>query len=777
MKLNTLPPDLTNFVGRRREVMHVKDAIRTSRLVTLTGPGGVGKTRLGTEAARRLAGEFSGGVAFVELAEVTNPDHIALAIAETMRLRIESGISPLDALCGYLSTHRLLLLLDNCEHLAPACGRLVRLIMRRAPHVGVLATSREPLGILGELTWNVPPLKLPRDSAETLPEGDAVDLFLARARSAMSDFTPGADELHSIGRLCRHLDGMPLAIELAAVRIRSFSVDQILSQKMALFDVLKVGNRAGPARHQTLWAAIHWSYELSSPDERALWERLAVFSGSFDLQAVEQVCAGDGITASDVVSLLGDLVEKSVVTRTEGRAGGRRYRLLESIRMFGLELCGSVEVWRRRHRDYYLQLAEQSERSSLWDRQLETVQRLEGSLGNIRAALEYSFTHPAERLLGLRMTAALWFYWNACGHLQDGCHWLRRALVENPDPSADRAKALWVLGWFEMLRGNNAAARENLDECRSVADEIEDETASICAIQFRGTVEQIDGDFAHALDLLEAARKGHERSGQPSALSILCGAQLAFVHCLTGEVDKARQACDLALAQGALHAERWATSWVLWARGLTEHLRGDLASSASLLRDSIDLKRSLGDWLGVTMCVEILAWNAVDTGWSARAARLLGIGRMLHGSMGGMTPLFGASALVEKRDVCEARARLELGDEIFDAEYAAGHHLELPAALHFALEEPSGEPEPTEPEPTRPAPTADREEVLTARELQISRLIAAGLRNSDIAESLTISRRTVEGHVNRILAKLNFRSRAQVAAWMTRRQFDLQRTR
>ncbi|MGO9823164.1 MAG: LuxR C-terminal-related transcriptional regulator, partial [Solirubrobacteraceae bacterium] len=731
------------------------------RLVTLTGPGGVGKTRLAKEVARRAANEIGGATSFAGLAEVSNPDDIPAAIALALGMRGDPTRSPLDELCEQLQDRRALLVLDNCEHLSPACGRVASLLLRSAPRVRILATSREPLGILGELTWSVPPLAVPAESDTAIPAGDAVDLFLERARPVLPDFAPSDDELRSIGELCRRLDGMPLAIELAAVRIRSLPIEEILSAEAGIFDVLDKGNRDAPARHQTMRNAIQWSYNLCMSQERLLWERLSAFSGSFNLRAAQEVCAGDGIGMSDVVRLLGELVEKSVVTRSPSE-GGQRYRLLEIIRMFGLAHCSDIGTLRRRHRDYYLRLAEESEQSSMHADQFELAHRLKDELANFRSALEYCFAQPGERLQVLRMAGALWFYWNACGHMRDGCYWLRRGLAEAPEPSSERAKALWVLGWYEMVQGNNAAARQHLNECRQIAEAIGDEAATIRATQFQGTVEEIDGNYADALALLEEARLGHQAWGADRTLSVLCGAQLAFVHCLTGQIDKALQACDVAVAEGEAHGERWATSWVLWVRGLAENLGGNLRQSIDALRASIDLKASLSDWMGAATCAEVLAWDLVEAGQPAGAARLMGAGRMLCGAMGGDSPLFGAPTLVSRRGEYEERARDSMGVEAFDCEFKAGLEMEPPAAVAMALGRDAAK--------EKPSVREVDDKLLTSRELQISHLIAEGLSNNDIAESLTISRRTVEGHINRILAKLNFRSRSQVAAWMTRRE-------
>ncbi|WP_261575050.1 ATP-binding protein [Frankia gtarii] len=763
MTCSPVPADLTRFVGREQECVQIAELLSCSRLMTLTGPGGVGKTRLAKEVLRRQAGDLVDSVVFVELAEVAHGDQVAAAIAAALGLALDSGGESLPSLGRALQERDILLVLDNCEHLLAACGRLMGALLPTAPGVRVLATSREPLGIFGERTWRVPPLSLPAPSSNSAADSDAVKLFLDRALSVAPDFVVTADRLRMVGELCRRLDGIPLAIELAAVRTRSFDLPQMLSDDVPIFRVLDRGNEAGPLRHHTLRKAIEWSHDLCTPQEQALWSRLAIFSGSFSLAAAREVCAGDGLTGDEIVPLIGNLVEKSVVTCNVIEAAPR-YRLLESLRVFGLERCEQVETWRRRHRDHYLGLALESTHTSTGDEQLVTVRRLQGELPNIRSAVGYSLSRSSERLIGLEMTGALWFYWNACGHLRDGCRWLQRALAENPESTPARAKALWVLGWYEMVQGDKANARLHLEAARDMGRAIGDASAAATAMQFLGTLEELGGNSEGALLLLEDAQRRHRKAGEDGALSILCGAQLAMLHTLAGRIDEGRRQCDVAVAQAEAHDERWAASWAHWNRGLVHHFAGEPARSVESLRIALTAKASLRDWLGASACVEVMVWDAVDLGRLEYAARLLGIGRMLCRAMGGRQPLFGSAFLTARRAEYVEGIRHATGVENFEREFAAGLALDIEEAIDFVLDMSSVRASLTVP------PDRSHGDALTAREREISRLIYQGLSNADIAGSLTISRRTVEGHVNRILAKLNFRSRSQVAVWMARRE-------
>ncbi|SNQ48301.1 putative transcriptional regulator [Frankia canadensis] len=761
MTRSQVPADLTRFVGRDRECAQVAELLAAGRLMTLTGPGGVGKTRLAKEVVRRAAGDLADSVVFVELAEVAQGDQVFTTIAGALGLALDGGESP-RSLATALAECEVLLVLDNCEHVLAACGRLIGALLPLAPGARVLATSREPLGILGERTWRVPPLSLPAPASNPGIDSDAVQLFLDRALSVAPEFAVTDARLRMVGDLCRRLDGIPLAIELAAVRTRAFDLPQMLSDEVPIFRVLDRGNETGPSRHHTLRKAIEWSHDLCTDREQALWSRLAVFSGSFGLAAAREVCAGDGLTGDDVVALIGNLVEKSVVT-CNVIEGAHRYRLLESLREFGLERCEQRETWRRRHRDYYLGLALASTHTSTGDEQLVTVRRLQGELPNIRSAVDYSLSRDADRLVGLEMTGALWFYWNACGHLRDGCRWLQRALEENPESTPARAKALWVLGWYEMVQGDKANARLHLETARDMGRALGDRVATATATQFLGTLEELDGNTEGAMRLLEEAERHHREASEQGALSILCGAQLAMAHCLAGRLDEARRQCDAAVARAEAHDERWAASWARWNRGLLDHFAGQASRSVVSLRTALTAKAALCDWLGASACVEIMAWNAADLGRMAYAARLLGIGHTLCRAMGGRHPLFGSTLLTARRARYVARIRQAIGADAYEREFAAGRELEVVEAAAFVLDTCVG--------PDRLTPVGlSRQDALTAREREISRLIYQGLSNADIAASLTISRRTVEGHVNRILAKLNFRSRSQVAVWMARRE-------
>jgi non-specific serine/threonine protein kinase len=760
-----LNDDVTSFVGRRRELAAIKKALSESRLVTLTGVGGVGKTRLALRVADDLQRAFPDGVCLVELADVAEPELLGNVVAESLRLRDQSARALDEILVDYLKDRHLLLILDNCEHLLDACGTLAAHLLRAAPHLVVLATSREPLGILGEHSWPVPPLSMP-DLANVAPSRggyvygyEALELFEERARAVQPDFTLDSASKQVAAQLCQRLDGLPLAIELAAVRLRVLSIEQIVARLEDRYRLLSSGNRGGPARHQTLRAAVDWSFDLCSEQEKALWGRLSTFAGGFDLEAVEAVCTDDDIQAEDAFDLVAGLVDKSIILR-EGGGPRARYRLLEIIRAYGREQLVALDAegtFRRRHRDYYLRMAELNEDSWFGPDQVQWCDRLESEQANLWSALDYCLTTPGESATGLHLAGALCFYWNACGHLKDGRYWLDKALHAAPNPSRDRTKALWVNGYVAMTQGDNEAAMGYFDECVELAAVLEDETARAFVQQFRGSAEQFKGDFALAESLLSESVALHRASGLVNSLTVLGIAQLGFVSCLLGQAERAIELCEECRVLSSAHGERWALSWALWVCGLARWTQEEFGKAAVELTASLEAKHALNDLLGVSSCVELLAWVAVEEGDLQRACRLFGAGRTLWASIG--TPLFGSEAMMGTRARYEDRARRGLGKKAFDHGYRVGEQFKTEEAIAFALGE-SDERLGFQPPGSPP---------LTRREEEVARLVAEGLSNREIAEWLVISQRTAEGHVENVLAKLGFKSRTQVAAWFVGR--------
>ncbi|WP_433187420.1 ATP-binding protein [Actinoallomurus sp. CA-150999] len=770
----SLPHDITSFVGRRKATAELKHALSESRLVTLTGVGGVGKSRLALRVGRELQRAFPDGVWLVELAEIQDPAFVPSAVAATLGVLEQSARDAETVLVDYLASKRLLLLLDNCEHLLESCCVLTDRLLSAAPGLRVLATSREPLGIIAERVWPVPPLSIPAPDAtgarrdRPYTDYEALALFQDRASMVMPGFTIGPDNAAAVIRLCRDLDGVPLAIELAAVRMRTLTADQILARLENRFRLLTSGNRAAAPRHQTLRAAVEWSFELCTESERVLWARCSIFAGEFDLDAVESVCTGDDAADEDVFASVAGLIGKSVLAvERSGRTA--RYRMLETIRQFGQERLaetGETEALRTRHRDYYLRLAEEADAGSCGQGQSELGDRLRADRTNFWAALDHCCTVPGEARTGLRMATALWYYWIACGFVRDGRYWLDRALALDTAPSGERAKALWINGWIAHLQGEPDASLEFHRQSRDMAERLGDEATLTFATQFLGDSEMWAGDLADAARLLDHALARHRASGRWTAPGLLAFALRAQTAGLLGDVDHAVALLDECRAICASLGERWALSWTEWNVGVTWWSLNEPAKAIPHLRASLLNKQRLNDLIGIPCCVELLSWVAAAAGDFRRAAVLLGFARKMWEPIG--RPLFGSETLLAWSRQRAEETREALGDAEFDADLRKGAQITQEDLVAYAVG--GGEAEPRTATPVPPEPDSDT--TLTARECEVARLVAQGLSNKQIAAELVIAQRTAEGHVERILQKLGFSSRAQIAGWMARRRAD-----
>ena len=470
---HNLPVPLTSFIGREQEATEIAQLLATARLLTLTGTPGVGKTRLALEVAAKLVEQFPDGVRLVELAPLADPDLVPQAVAAALGLREQPGRTAPDTLTDALRVLRMLLVLDNCEHLVDACAGLADGLLRACPGLVILATSREPLGIDGETAWRVPSLALPAGGdGETVGSGDApapdacpsVRLFVERARAARPDLTLTVLHTSAVARICRRLDGIPLALELAAARVKALSVEQIATRLDDRFRLLTGGNRTALPRQRTLRATVDWSYDLLSEEERALLRRLSVFAGGWSLEAAEAVCAGEGIESSDVLDLLQHLVDRSLVVTDVHPDGTTRFRMLEMLQQYALERLverGEADAARGQHAAWVLALAERAGPELRGPREREWSERLEGECENLRAALRW-LVERGEAERSLRLGSALWRFWSVRGHLIEGLDWLEQALALS-GASGDvtdqvlraRAGALNGAGNLAMARGEH----------------------------------------------------------------------------------------------------------------------------------------------------------------------------------------------------------------------------------------------------------------------------------------------------------------------------------
>ncbi|GDY29124.1 LuxR family transcriptional regulator [Gandjariella thermophila] len=771
-----LPAEETSFVDRRRERDETRRLLSVSRLVTLTGVGGVGKTRLALRVAAEVSRSFPDGVWLAELAQVQDENLLAHTVAGALRLQDLSSRDLVSVLAGYLADKRLLLVLDNCEQVVTGCARLAERLLRAAPGLRILATSRQPLGIPAEHMLRVPPLAAPEpghlwDGAE-VGDYEAVALFCERASAALSDFRLTPDNQAAVVRLCQQLEGIPLAIELAAARLRALSAEELLARLGDRFRVLGGARGLTQARHRTLRAAIDWSYELCSAAERQLWSRLSVFAGSFTLEAAEEVCADGDPSDESFVDVLAGLVDKSVVTREETRrqhGAPTRYRMLETIRQYGAQRLrdrGAEPEYRRRHRDWYLRLSEQAAADWFGPRQLAWYTRMRLEHDNLRAALEFCLRDPGERDAGLRMAGSLWFYWVTCGVLAEGRQWLDRLLAPPVPTSPEAETASWVRSWIASHQGDQVVSEQDAARSIELSRRLGDARLKAYAVHAVGVAAMVT-DLDRARALLTEAWARHRAMDDVGSASVMSLVQLSVVANLQGDLAGAAGYATECLRISDLHEETWTRSWGLSLLAFAEWRQGDSARAADRLRESLAIKRGFDDLFGIAMSLEFLSWCLVTDGQHAQAARLFGALEGLWQFVG--LPLMASPQFSGYRQGSERQARAALGDDRYQAEYQRGRSLSMPEALDYALTGTARSPERERAAVRRPATPASRSP-LTTREETVAELVATGMSNKDIATRLLIAPRTVDSHVEHILAKLGFNSRTQIATWVAHRE-------
>jgi predicted ATPase/DNA-binding SARP family transcriptional activator/predicted RNase H-like HicB family nuclease len=734
---DNLPLQLTSFIGREMEVARVERLlVGGTRLVTLCGPGGCGKTRLALAVAQEMVEGFEDGVWWVELASLSEPDLVPGALASALGVREVADRSLTEALIEHLKPRETLLVLDNCEHLVEGCATLVDTLLRACPKLEILATSREPLRIAGETIGVVPSLSLP-DPGRLPPAGElgryeAVRLFVERAKAVDSGFALTGRNAAAVVRLCRKLDGIPLAIELAAARVRALTVEQILEKLEDPLGLLTTGSRAAAPRHQTLRATLQWSYELLSEQERELLGRLSVFAGGWDLEAAEAVGAKEPVEAGRVLDLLSTLVDKSlVVAEKSGEEGFSvlRYGMLEPVRQFGREKLqeGSEapEVLRR-HAEHYLALAEAAEPELLGADQGRWLRRLRTEFGNLRGASSWSVKSEQEgerAELRLRLVAALCQFWGREG-FEEGKRWLRTALERDPGgfPAA-RAKALGGLGFILLFQQDYEPAIAALEEAIALYKELGDESGAALALANLGYVvlhggyrERVPAFVREAETLM---REGDLDSHAHAYLRTIlgCAAQGA------GDFDSAASQLEEALALFRELGSLREAGMSLFILGNVEIDRGDLDRGVTLLKEGARIARELGDMLGTAYYVWGLGRVAVLHGKPARAARQWGAAEALREQMGMSLSHFDLAASGYEQDL--AAVRSTLSEATFDAAWTEGRAMSPEQAIEYALEavgEPAADtptvapvvaPEPT-PSAQKPAKTAEAKATTTA---------------------------------------------------------------
>ncbi len=835
-----LPAEPNSFIGRERDLVDLTLLLRSVRALTLCGPGGIGKTRLAVRLGWQLASDFPDGVWLVELADQSEPAHATARVANVLGISEEPGRPVAATLADALGGRELMLILDTCEHLAAATAGLVRDLIAACPLIRIVGTSRQPLKVRGETVWRVPPLSLPAPAlpgslpravplsasglpsqvpfaatslakaelpAATAAEHEAVRLFIDRAAAVRPGFALTAGNYAAIVELCRTLDGVPLAIELAAARIRALSVDQLATRIGDRFRLLASGDRTAPPRQQTLQATVDWSFDLLTPDEQVLLRRLSVFA-SWSLSMAEQVCSDDRISAEQVLGLLAALIDKSLATLDDELAGDARYRLLDTIREYAsaqLAAAGEQDEIRRLHRDCLLHLVEDITGQAFvrdvlpWAEQVKVFHRVAAEQANLRAALAYC-ADSADTESGLRLCSALRSPWVVQGDVAEGLRWFgmflaqpgrvparvrARSLMlaaelafEHQDYSqasgwataavamttayrgACPAGALRILALISLRAGRADEALAQASAAVAAAREYADEWEQGLGLSARGTVLARSGQLASAQESYEAA------------LGLLTGNNgWGVAHTLSGLGSLARARRDNAAAvrhfTSALELFRQIGARTEMARclagiGWIQLASLHLPAAAGSLAESLELSMASGQRLAIARGLEAFAALAAARHDDVAAVRLEGAAAVIREAVDPVT-----SASTQGRlDGLLGPAHQRLGPARTASLLAEGKRLSTHDAAGYALSTASaGDRQPEPVNGSGPATAALRASVLTAREQQIAKLIMRGLSNRAIADELVICPATAARHVANILGKLGLSSRAQVAAW------------
>ncbi|MFD5091012.1 LuxR C-terminal-related transcriptional regulator [Amycolatopsis thailandensis] len=756
-----LVTDSAGYIGRDGEIRDLLRLLASERLVTVVGAPGVGKTRLVrrvmTEAGARRGNE----VVFVDLTEVRDPALVGHTIAVHVGLPGGSA-TPIDNLLNTLRDRRMLLVLDNCEHLIRVCADVASRILEACPAIVLLMTSRQPLASPRERLFPLAPMPVPdRDAPCTLAEIEAFDvvkLFVDRARSVVPSFSVTRDNRDEIARLVRELDGLPLAIELAARWMRSLSVGQLSERLDSQLRFLGAKQRHRSPCTRSLRDTLAWSYDLCSPDERLLWARASVFAGTFDLHAARSVCHDGTLGAERVPEVLRSLVDKSVFM-AERHGDGLRYRLLESLREYGAEHLADEQEVRRRHRDHYARLATRLHRARGTSASLPQCHDLRTDHPNFRVALRFCVDTPGEAAAGWRLASNLDVYWQACRAQAEGRDWLDRLLKAGPGDGPGRAEAVLCDAHYAVIVGDFARGTELLDEARELAQHGGARDVAARARYMSAMLATFTGDLGQATTEFAVLVEEFHASGdrQRELASIY---HLGWCTAFTGDPRRGREILRDGLADSVEHDELYSQNYLLDALTRVDAEYGTPAEAAATLRQLQHTTAQTGMCPLAGDTLAAIGWVAGRLGDHTRAAVLYGAAETASREHGFAMHALALFTAPHHRHV--NRARVALGDSEFRRHHTVGESMTAPQRLTYALD-----PESTNTRGRRTGRSTDGEPSLSRRELEVADLVRRGLTNQQIAEHLTLSPRTVQTHITHILNKLDFHTRTQIAVWAT----------
>ena len=687
---HNLPEQLTSFVGRIRELAEISRLLDSTRLLTLTGAGGCGKTRLALQTATDRLDQYANGAWVVELAPLSDADLVVQTVATALDVREGAGRTLNDALTERLHGQHLLLVLDNCEHLIEACADLAARLLRAAPNLRILTTSREGLGVSGEVVWRVPSLSLPEAAEMPAPDAlldfEAARLFVERASAVEPSFVVTSANAGPMAEVCRQLDGIPLAIELAAARVRVLSVDEINVRLKDRFRLLTGGSRTAVARQRTLAATVDWSYELLSDSERRLLCRLSIFQGGWTLDAAEDACADEAIAREDILDASARLVDKSLVVVEDDAAGGRRYRFLETVRQYARERLNQTEetlTWRDRHLEFFSALARRAA-PELTDRhQASWLARLQVDHDNLRAALEWCLLQsdrPARRDQALELAGNLFWFWVKRGYLVEGHQWLTRALaIGAGSPPGLRARVLAGLANTAYFQGDIAGASTYAQQTTALAREAGDRATTSFSLGLQAITAAEKGEIGLAIELAgesqsEAVASGNAFSAGPAAYV------LGFLALRSGNYDEASRIWE---AGAASVGDPWAVAIFFYSLACLRVVQARFAEARTFAADGIRICLGIADPRGTAWCLESVATMHAIENRPLQAARVWGASERLLEAAAAMLPP------TEKwfREQYFQRARQAAGTAEFDAALSEGRAMSTKRAVQMALDE------------------------------------------------------------------------------------------
>lgn len=826
---SNLPAALSTFIGRQRETAAVQSMLSDRRLVTLTGPGGSGKTRLALHVAGLSQPPFADGIWLVELASLKEAELLPQTVAGVLGLRERSGQSLTSQIIDYLEFRASLLVLDNCEHLVESVAQLVVTLLSACPELTVLATSREPVGVAGEAILPVPPLSLPAPQPWERPvpdeqklaafsESEAVQLFSDRATAVQPNFALSTHNAPAVAAICRRLDGMPLAIELAAARLTTLSEQQIAERLNDRFSLLTSHLKMVVPRHKTLEATIDWSHDLLSEPEQMLFRRLSVFRGGWTLAAAERVCGYDEVAIEDVLELLTSLVAKSMVVADQAADSQRRFHYLETIHDYAarkLGAAGEETVLRERHLDYFLDWAETNGPRIDSAEQVTWVARFGNEHANLLGALDWAARQDASANRALQLAAACGTYWRTSCFQTGGRSHLEAVLQlpPNQEPTLTRARALFWAGALAYQQSDFNAARPPLEEALAIGRDLgpEGQLITARALDWLGEVATETGDYDAALPMFEESLSISRAIGYERGIANML-MQLGWAAMRVGDYDQATPLINESVDRMRVLGEPRRLAMALGGLGELATRHDDLAAAERYLQDSLDKYSAIGDQWGAAATLGSLGWVALKQRQFQRMRHYLSQSIELRreiGEVGGLAwclEKLGEATVVQANDIPAAarrpmqqravyilataaalrskhralsdpadlpryeellrQLRQAMGDSAFEAAWSKGQAMEPSAAVELALN-------PVEPGTDEAALTAGqaarmKHGGLSPRERETAVLIAQGKTNREIAAALTVREKTVETYVTRILNKLGFDSRVQVATWAMR---------